>query len=211
MTTFYAIYNSRAKRFRLRIFFALKISKVNLGGPHGPHHRETLGSKRLKVVAWMANIINSKIIFRNQEADQPKMIEKSSKIKNVAQKVMVWTVSKENILTDLLLTWDQKTFFSKMSILVQSKNACEITFENGSISAILLALRPPMCRFWAPDVVIGSQPDVPSSSGHVGASQAIANGRKHTYRRRVGGVKFLSISTKNKIIKGYLGEIVMGV
>ena len=49
--TFRAICNSRAKRFRLRFFFALKISKVNLGGPHDPNHRETLGPKQLKVVA----------------------------------------------------------------------------------------------------------------------------------------------------------------
>ena len=31
------------KAISLAIFFALKISKVNLGGPHGPNHRETLG------------------------------------------------------------------------------------------------------------------------------------------------------------------------
>ena len=90
-----------------------------------------------------------------------------------------------------------------MSILVQSKNACEITFENGSISALLLALRPPMSRFWAPDVVIGSQPDEPSSSGHVGASQAIANGRKHTYIWRVGGVKFLSMLVRHNVKKQF--------
>ena len=84
--TFRAICNSRAKGFRLRIFFASKISKVNLGGPHGLNHREKRGPKRSKVVAWMAIVNISKMVFENQEAARSKIFKIHQKSKKFIEK-----------------------------------------------------------------------------------------------------------------------------
>ena len=57
------------------------------------------------------------------------MSEKSSKIKKVPQKVMVWAVWKENILTNQLLTWDEKRFPRKYQILCKAKSLANSFFK----------------------------------------------------------------------------------
>ena len=109
---------SLAKCFSL-FFFKSESRRVSW-----PKPSRKVGPKREKVMTCMANVIVSKFVFWNQEAARAKMSEKSSKIKKVPQKVMVWAVWKENIPTNQLLTWDEKTFFPKISNLVQSKIAC---------------------------------------------------------------------------------------
>ena len=93
-----------------------------------PKPSRKVGPKREKVMTCMANVIVLKCVFWNQEAARAKMSEKSSKIKKVPKKVMIWSVWKENILTNQLLTWDEKTLSPKISNLVQSKIACECIF-----------------------------------------------------------------------------------
>ena len=62
---------------------------MNLGRTRGLNHHGKDGSKPLKMVASMATAIVSKMFFRNQEAAQLKMSEKSSNIKKVHQKVTI--------------------------------------------------------------------------------------------------------------------------
>ena len=119
---------------------------------------EKNGSKLQKVVSVMANRGNPKIFFRNQEAVQLKIFENRNILKKVAEKEITLEVSDEISRLSQFFIWTSKYKFSKNRILVQSNFACEITFENCSISALLLALRPPMGRFWAAGLFFGIRP-----------------------------------------------------
>ena len=116
------------KAISLANFFRTQNVKSESRGDSWPKPLRKAGSKTVESCGMNGKYNIFKIDFLKSGSWPAQNDRKVIKNQKNPQKLTIWAFSKENILTNLLLTWDQKIFFSKMSILVQSKNACEFIF-----------------------------------------------------------------------------------
>ena len=164
-----------AKRFRLRNGFSSKFSKMNLGGPHAPNDREKQGSKREKVIAWMATAIVSKTIFWNKEALRSKSVGKSEKNQKFIKKWSLWQVEKKTGI-QIVFYFGTTTYFFENFKYRAKQNRLRIHFlKRGQIVS---SACPPLIS----KSILGSR------DGH-----RISLRCPHLTRIVGGGVRFLSI------------------